>query len=453
MTGGTSPAGTVDEAVAGILATQGTPGRRLRVLVLDESYPQPNGGKPIRTRALLTRLGARHDITFLCHGPQEREFSDGAMQVIAVRGLPEDRGVPLYLRLLGNLFSRYPYSVAKHHTAAMRTRLAALLGAGNFDLVQVEWTPYARYVERGVRLPVVVVAHNVESQIWERRSATASSAPARFYFGIQAGRMARFEQQVARRAEWVTAVSDADAAIFRSWGARAVSLVENGVDLEEFAPRERGLEHDGEMLYIGALDWYANQHAVLRFLDRILPLVQRARPGARLRVVGRRPPAEFARRVAAAPGVEMVGEVADVRPELARAAVVVVPLEIGGGTRLKILEALAMSKAIVSTTVGAEGLDLTAGQHLRIADAPDSFAAAVIALLDARDERERLGRQGCERVRQRYGWEHAAAALEQVWLAVARASQGRGNAGAHPPSPGQQLRRRTGTADPPLCRA
>src|SRR5205085_1075611 len=176
---------------------------------------------------------------------------------------------------------------------------------------------------------VVLATHNVETRIWERRAQVAANPLARWFYGLQARRMASFERAAVRRSDWVTAVSAPEREVFRGWGARAASLAENGAELEQFSPADRAAERAGEMLFLGALDWDANRQAVLHFVTEILPLVRQQRPAATLRVVGRRAPADFRARLAGVAGVEFVGEVADVRPELARASVVVVPLEVG----------------------------------------------------------------------------------------------------------------------------
>ncbi|MGD0921709.1 MAG: glycosyltransferase family 4 protein [Terriglobia bacterium] len=394
-------------------------GPGLRVLVLDEwlHYP-PNSGRGVRTWSLLQRLARRHKVSLLCYGDAEAEASVAAraagISLHLVRPFTAPRGARLYAGLLANIFSRYPYSVWKHYTKRYENRLRELLRDNQFDLVHCECTPYARFLGVVERLPRLIMAHNIESQILFRRAQQSQTIVERVFFGLQARRMEAFEREVLRRADWVTVVTELDAEQVRAWGVQRTSLVENGVDVDQFVPLEGKCDSD-EILFLAALDWYPNLDALDYLLKDIFPLVRQASPSARLRIVGRRPPAGLKERIARCPGVEVVGEVADVRPFLTRAAVVVVPLRIGGGSRVKILEALAMGKAVVSTSVGAEGLAVTDGAHLLIADTPSAFAARTVELLGSPDEQRRLGENGRKLVVERYSWDKMAGALEWAW--------------------------------------
>jgi glycosyltransferase involved in cell wall biosynthesis len=258
------------------------------------------------------------------------------------------------------------------------------------------------------------MAHNIESQILYRRARCSRTILERVFFGLQARKMESFEREVLRQADWVTLVTELDAEQVRAWGVQKTSLVENGADVDQFVPLEGKCDSD-EVLFLAALDWYPNLDALDYLLKDILPLIQQASPSARLRIVGRRPPAGLKERIARCPGVEFVGEVADVRPFLTRAAVVAVPLRIGGGSRIKILEALAMGKAVVSTSIGAEGLAVKDGVHLLLADAPADFAARTVTLLKSPEERLRLGENGRRLVVDRYSWDRIAELLDSAW--------------------------------------
>jgi len=394
--------------------------RSLRVLVIDECLPfPPDVGRFVRTWNLLRRLAGCHKISLLCYGDPESEASwpvrGAGISLHMVRPFPAPRGARLYGGLLANVFSRYPYSVWKHYTRRYENRLREVLRDGPFDLVHCECTVYARFLRVVERLPKLVMAHNIESQILYRRAQQSRTLVERGFFGLQARRMESFEREVLRQADWVTVVTELDAEQVRAWGVQRTSLVENGVDVDQFVPLEGKCDSD-EILFLAALDWYPNLDALDYLLKDILPLVRQASPSARLRIVGRRPPARLKEWIARCPGVELVGEVADVRPFLTRAAVVVVPLRIGGGSRIKILEALAMGKAVVSTSVGAEGLAVKDGVHLLLADAPSDFAARTVGLLKSSEERLRLGENGRKLVVERYSWDQMARALESAWL-------------------------------------
>ena len=397
----------------------------LNILVLDEWIPYPpDSGKRVRTWNLLRRLARRHDISLLCYGDSESEAAQAVrsarIALHTVAPLPELAGRRLYGRLLWNLLSPNPYSVSKHDTRRFREALRQLLSENHFDLVHFEWTPYATFANEIAAFPWLIVAHNIESQIWSRRAQQSRTFAAATYFGLQARKMGAFERSAVRGAHTVAAVTDLDAQQARAWGARNTALVENGVDLEEFAPASEPVRDAAELLFLGSLDWYPNQDAVEYLLDRIMPPLAAQFPEARLRIVGRRAPPDLAKRVARCSGAELVGEVPDVRPHLVRAAVVLVPLRIGGGSRIKILESLAMGKAVVSTTIGAEGLAVTNGLHLLLADSPEKFADCTLGLLRSPEQRAQLGKAGRKLVEERYSWDRAAETLESVWLRVSQ---------------------------------
>jgi glycosyltransferase involved in cell wall biosynthesis len=192
-----------------------------------------------------------------------------------------------------------------------------------------------------------------------------------------------------------------------------VEVVPNGV--EPVVGRDSGPARDGRLAFIGAMDWFPNQDAVRWMVDDILPLVRKRTPRVTLTLAGRNPPRWMKR--LSADGIRVTGTVEDVSPYLREAAVCVVPLRIGGGTRLKILEALAAGKPVVSTAVGAEGLDLRPGEEIVIADSARDFAEQVAGLLEDKPLRERLAAAG-RRAAKRYAWDSIAPALERVWLTL-----------------------------------
>ncbi len=407
---------------------------RLRVLVVDEALPYPaDSGKRLRTWHLLRRLARRHAVELLCYGAGG-EASAGAVAALEGAGIrchlvappAEAAGAGLYARLLANCFSPWPYSVAKHHSRRLRGALEELWRTGRFDLVQIEWTPYASHLGPDGP-PHLIASHNIEAHIWRRRAEVGGNAAARLYFRLQAAKMEGFERRAFRRARAVTAVSAGDRDEALRWGARRASVVANGVDLEQFQPRGQAPTPD-RMLFVGALDWFPNHDAVVHFVEEMMPLIRARRPQAHLQVIGRRPSAGLRQRLQGRAGVELVGEVDDIRPRLAEAAVVVVPLRVGGGSRIKIIEALAMAKAVVATTVGAEGLELRSGTHLLLADGAQQFARLAAQLLATPAQAEQLGQAGRRWVQEHHDWDDCAQALEAAWRASA--ARGPSEAGA-----------------------
>jgi polysaccharide biosynthesis protein PslH len=398
----------------------------LRALILDEEIPYPpNAGKRIRTWNLLKRLAQRHEVHFLCYGVEgdsAAALRSAGIAVHLVEPPPTLTGPALYLRLFANLFSPYPFSVSKHYSERFQKAFDDLRKTGNWDLVQCEWTPYARFLRSAGSTPTLIATHNVESQIWQRRAEQGSNFVERTFFSLQAKKMKWFERRALLKATAVTAVTATDAQTMSDWGVPRVRLVPNGVDPEFYASATER-EVPSEILSVASLDWFPNVDALEYFAQEILPLIREKVPNAMLRIVGRRPPDTLRQKVAGLPGVDLVGEVADVRPYLEKTSVIVVPLRIGGGSRLKILEALAAGKAIVSTSIGAEGLELDSEKHLLIADSPADFATCVVKLLTSEEDRRHLGDQGRKLVGERYGWNEIANRLEDAWLNVSRPSQ------------------------------
>jgi glycosyltransferase involved in cell wall biosynthesis len=396
----------------------------VRVLVIDEDIPFPlDAGKRIRTWNLLRRLAERHSVHLLCYGRPSDPGAE-AVQKAGIRLCLVPPAAPLsswrlYLKLLSNVFSPYPFAVTKHYSRRFQRQLDSLLENEPWDLIQCEWTPYARFTASCEHIPVLVATHNVESQILGRRASCSRNFLARLFFGMQEYKMRSFERRALLRASAVTTVTANDFDTVRHWGVKDVTVVPNGVDLPSFPPHS-GAERDNEVLFLGSLDWYPNIDSLVYFLEQIFPLVRARRPEARLRIVGRRPSDALRRWVEGIRGVDFVGEVPDMSSQLDRAAVVIVPLRIGGGSRIKILEALAAGKAVVSTTIAAEGLEVTPGEELLIADSPTEFASHLEGLLSSKDKRRELGRRGHLLVSARYGWDDIASKLENTWWTLSK---------------------------------
>jgi len=402
----------------------GKSGCRLKVLVLDEEIPYPpNAGKRIRTWNLLHRLACRHSISLLCYGrpsdPAATVVQNAGITLHLVEPQADLTGWRLHLCLFLNLFSPYPFSVAKHFSSRFQRELQALLEGESWDLIQCEWTPYVRFVSEPGRVPLLVATHNVESQIWARRARHTQNPFAKVFFKTQEWKMRWFEKRALLRASATTAVTAPDVETLRGWGIGAITLVPNGADLEPSSPVP-DVERENEILILASLDWYPNVDALEYFIKNIFPIVRTRRPESILRIVGRKPPESLKKWLTGMPGVDFVGEVENARWHLDRATVVIVPLRIGGGSRIKILEALAAGKAVVCTSIGAEGLDVVSGEHLIIADLPGEFALRVEELLASKVARRKLGNRGRNLVIDRYGWDGIARRLESVWQQMSR---------------------------------
>jgi glycosyltransferase involved in cell wall biosynthesis len=264
-------------------------------------------------------------------------------------------------------------------------------------------------VPNALAAPTVLFQHNVEAMIWERHAAVAAHPVKKRYMAEQWRRMRRFEAAECRRFDHVVAVSPQDAEVFRrDFGVRSVSDVPTGVDTGYFRPTGAEPRRPHELVFTGSMDWLPNEDAILWFAAEILPRVRARVPDATLAVVGRNPTAPI-RALHGQAGITVTGSVPDVRPYMEAAALFVVPIRIGGGTRLKIFEAMAMGMPVVSTPVGAEGLPVRDGEDVVLAEEAEAFADAVVALLQDPARARALGDAAASRVQREFGWDAVAA--------------------------------------------
>jgi sugar transferase (PEP-CTERM/EpsH1 system associated) len=398
----------------------------------DLLLPLDKGGK-LRTWHLLRHLAARHEITYLAFaGCDEPPANIDGMRAVAARIETVPRFDPpkgslrFYLDAALHLVDPLPYAVGKYRSRPYARRLRQLLHEQSFDLLVCDFLFPAVNLPRRLPCPAVIFTHNVEAEIWRRHAETKSGVLSRWLYGAQYGRMLRFENRTLRRFDEALAVSHVDAETFSRLYPRALRrpahVVATGVDTGYFTPA--GSPAGGrQVVFTGSMDWLPNEDAMLYFCREILPLIRAQEPGVSLAIVGR-DPTPAVRRLAADPGIAVTGRVADVRPHMKDAALYVVPLRIGGGTRLKIFEAMAMGKAVVSTRVGAEGLPVAHGEHAMLADDPRDFADAVVRLLRDVDRRRQLESAARALVVEKYDWSVVARDLEAALLGIARSRPG-----------------------------
>lgn len=391
----------------------------MNILVVDEEIPWPlNTGKRLRTYNLLQRLQKEHRITFLCYGDASAVLPECPnIRVIALPSpILEQRGVRFYVSLLFNLMSPRPYIVDRHYSKALADKAVSLAASGAFDLVHCEWTPYTENIlPLFGKLPAVLSAHNVEAQIWERYYLTEANPAKKVYIYLQWQKLLRYEASAALRYTAVSTVSEPDRDVFmQQYQCRQVQVVPNGVDEQYFAPVDSAVQ-PGSMVFTGSMDWRPNQDGVRYFIEEVFPLIRSSIPHATFTVVGRKPPQWLIDLAAATAGVTVTGTVDDVRPYIARSALYVVPLRVGGGSRLKILEAFAMNKIVLSTTVGAEGLAVDDGTTILLRDTAETMAATACQVLNHQQEYVGLGIAGRELILRHYTWDAIARVMAQLW--------------------------------------
>ncbi len=385
----------------------------------DFLHPTTKGGH-IRTLEMLKRLHARHEIHYVALDlPEQAEGVERSAEY-CTRAYPVAHRTPtratpgFWLQAVQGMFSRVPVSVQRYASELMKRRVGALLESEEFDAVVCDFLFAAPNIpDLGA---AVLFQHNVEALIWKRRAAHASSLLQRLYFRRQYEKMLLYEGAACRAAKRVIAVSEDDARWMRlEYGAASVDAVPTGVDIEHFTPRSA---HDRatDLVFVGSMDWTPNIDGLRWFVAEVLPLIRARRPDCQLTVAGRRPTREIRYLMEKDKRILVTGTVPDVRPHLWGAAVAIVPLRIGGGTRLKIYEAMAAKVPVVSTTIGAEGLDVRNGENILIADSPRQFADACLALLDDPGLRRGLARSAWEKVSDCYSWDIAARKFEQLLI-------------------------------------
>lgn len=391
-------------------------------------HPLDKGGR-IRTYEMLRRLRDRHRVTYIAldDGTSTEEQRTRASEYCDELMLVPWRSAPLKgwrraMAILANVFSSLPFAVSPYRATSMTDAIRARCNAGadGADVVVCDFLIPALNVPDGLPCPVVLFQHNVEAMIWERHTKVATNPILRAYMGEQWRRMRNLEREQCLRFDHVVAVSPEDAAVFREqYGVRTVSSVPTGVDTDFFHPTGTVLQRANNIVFTGSMDWMPNEDGMAWFVEEILPAIRRDVPDATLTIVGRRPSAKVQALGDGRPYVTITGTVPDVRPFLEEAAVVVVPLRIGGGTRIKIYEAMGMERAVVSTTIGAEGLDVRHDEHIILADDPATFAESVIALLRNPARAAAIGQSAASQVRTHFGWASVADQFAERCLAAA----------------------------------
>lgn len=365
----------------------------------------PVGGTPVRTYQLLRYLAGRHMLTLLTYGgPQNAEQASALERLgVSVQLVEQNRPAGHRKRRaqLASLFWRASYQRRRFSSRAMQEAIARLLRRHAFDAVQVELSQMGgfRFDTGGVLL---LDEHNIEYEVLYRMFRTEKSVIRKIFNRVEYVKVRHEERRAWKRFDGCVLTSERDRAILRrSVTSSPTAVVPNGVDLDHFHPIDTP-PHASRIVFTGSMDYRPNVDAVIFFVRDILPRVLRARPDVSFAIVGMRPPEEVRR--LAGPNVIVTGSVPDVRQYVWPAGVVVAPLSMGGGTRLKLLEAMAMGKGIVSTSLGCEGLAVRSGAQLLVADDPQHFAQEVLRLMDDPMLAQELGRRGRALVERQYGW-------------------------------------------------
>lgn len=402
-------------------ASSTSPGKEFKILFLSQRFlfPMDTGGK-IRTGNILKKLSERVSLTVISNVESPRDDPYMAeMETLCDRFIPVPwkettrYTLKFWLRLIGQQFSRYPVSVLNDYSPALEQAVLDELKRGDYDLAICDFLQSTLNFRKVTGIPTLLFQHNVEATITQRHLEKANNPVSKLFWGLQHRRMFRHEGEMCRAFDSTIAVSEMDKQRMEEWfGAKGVYAIPTGVDTEFFQPRE--VAEKPQLVFTGSMDWLPNEDAMKWFLESIFPRIQKEEPDTRLVIVGRRPTPALKKMLEGRDDVTVTGWVEDTRPFIAESAVYIVPIRIGGGTRMKIYEALSMGKALVSTAVGAEGLPLEDGKQILFADEPDRFADHVVHLLRDESRRRGLGKTARQYVYDHFRWERVAEVFEGI---------------------------------------
>lgn len=377
-------------------------------------HPTNRGGQ-IRTLEMLKWLHRWHEVHYVALAESnDQEGIERSIEYCSkVYPIPfrtvDKSSIEFNLQLLKGTVSPLPVAVLRRQSEPMKTFLAELTAREAFDSIVCD------FLVTTVNMPrlndSVLFQHNVETVIWQRYAETATNPLKKAYFAMQARKMFAYEKRVSLASKHVITVSDIDAGLSRDmFRMKTVTPAPTGVDVDYFRPQPS--EPVADLVFVGSMDYMANIDGVLWFVREILPLIRKRRPDTTVAIVGRKPSSEI--RALADKLTQVTGSVPDVRPYLWGSSISIVPLRIGGGTRLKVYESMAAGTAIVSTTIGAEGLSYEPGRNIELGDDPESFANVCVDLLEDQARRARLAAAGLDLVQSRFSWESVTREFEAI---------------------------------------
>lgn len=387
--------------------------------------PLDHGGR-IRSYQLAKELARKHEVslfTFYAEDPTDahKELEHVFIRVIGIPlHIPPAQSAADLCAYARNLLTLRPYSQAKYCQPQVASRLREHLREVKYDLILCDFLLTAAVIPWEIACPKVLFTHNIEARIWERQVRVARNPVWKAVCYREYLCLSRMERNYIQRADSVLAVSEPDRDFFAEFADPAkIHVIPTGVDVDYFQPVPNS-EKLNTLVFTGSMDWLPNEDGIFWFVEQVLPRIRQQIPDVSLWVVGRRASTKLQELGKREPGVHVTGTVDDIRPYVARGSVYVVPLLVGGGTRIKIFEAMAMGKAVVSTTIGAEGLPVTSGEDVILADQPEAFARSVVGLLQDAAERRRIGKAARHLVEKDYSWESVAGQLAEVLESTAR---------------------------------
>ncbi len=397
----------------------------MRILFLTHTFPYPlDEGTRVLIYNLLANLAKWHEVHLLCLN--DKKVSLQSVRAIEKLGLKSVRvlehEVPksILFRLKNVLLDPVPFCVRQFETDAFRLMIRDFFKSQSVDVVHAEYISSAIYRDEFKNTPAVFYPHDAVSMLFERNAAAESNFLRRFYTKSQWKKIVRFEQSVIPQFERTVVVSEADKRhLARHCDTASVKVIPLGIDCEYFAPGNRPA-NDPSILFRGVMNFLPNDNAARYFYDDIFPLVKMVFPETQFTVAGNAPSNLLKQKASIDKSLILTGFVDDIRTPMAEASVIVCPMRIGSGIKIKILESLAMGKAVVATPLACSGLELEHEKHLLIADSAEEFANQTIRLLKDKNFRDALGIRGMNFVRERYPWGKICREFEAAYKEAAK---------------------------------
>ncbi len=413
----------------------------MRVLWLSHVIPYPpKAGVLLRAYHLLRGVAARHDVDLVAfvQRPLLATFYDDVEQGLeacyaelaslcrSVRFLPIEKNIRPFGQLrtaAESLFSSEGYMAGWLDSDSARQVLAEVCAARKYDLMHCDSLSLARFRSLFPDTPATLGHHNAESHMMNRRAIRERVLLKRWYFYLESRRIARYEATIAERFALHISCSELDSERLRAtMPAAKLVAVPNGVDIDYFASGA-AIQRSDSLIFVGTLNWYPNIDAMMFLLQQIWPLLRKRVPNVTLDLVGAGAPAELVDIAKASPGVQLHGFVDDVRPLIERAAIYVCPIRDGGGTKLKILDALSMAKCIVAHPVSCEGINVTPGKTVMYAESPTEFVNTIEALLRDPERRQSIGRAARDLAEDRYSFDRIGKQFTELLEGVVRGKE------------------------------
>ena len=385
------------------------------------------GGK-IRTGKILEQLSKLHEITLVSNVEyQKDEQYLPQINKLCSRFIPvpwketKRYTVSFFMRLSLQMFSIYPVSALNDYSKTLKNIVEQEIANGSYDLAICDFVQSALMFDNIAEIPTLLFQHNVESIIAKRHVERSQNIITKAFWWLQWKKMFSYEKKACNSFDTVIAVSEKDKELFlRLYRAENVKTIPTGVDLDYYAPMPQIEEKENSLVFCGSMDWLPNEDAINYFIEDILPLVKKEVPGVHLTVVGRNPSPAMQKKVKKCPEVSLTGWVEDTRPYLAQSSLFIVPIRIGGGTRMKIFEAMAMRKAVISTTIGAEGLPLKDGENIILEDEAATFAIGVNEMLVDEEKKEKIVKNARNYVEDNFSWKKIAAIFSNICASTKR---------------------------------